>query len=452
MLASIIFNFQIGRLIARRKSMLVLGILANILLIVYFKYSYFIIENLNNISLVNLHFEKLVLPLGISFFTFQQIAYLVDIYNGGKPEQKIVPYALFVSFFPHSIAGPLVQYQDIAPQLEKVSLSTQSFVVGFNFFIIGLFKKVVIADGLAPCANLLFDAGAGGRILTFGEAWVGAVSYSLQLYFDFSGYSDMAIGLAKIFNIRFPINFDSPYKATSIIDFWRRWHITLSVFLRDYLYIPLGGNRKGVYLKHANLLLTMLIGGLWHGANWTFVLWGGLHGLFLIINHLWVDLTKRLGLQFINNRLYTICSWLLTMLCVVLAWVLFRAKDFSSAIAFYKSMFGFNGIALSPRLANIIPSFSFIKFDGFFNGGVFPPLDYLPLLCAAIIITVLFTNTKTFFKNNFDVEQLNMKDNHILSFAWSPSKRYAIISAIMTAWIFMVLLSARKLEFLYFGF
>ena len=248
-------------------------------------------------------FAEIALPLGISFFTFQQIAYLVDTYHGNNPEKNIVNYALLVSFFPHSIAGPLVQYKEISPQFEKVGLSVENIVIGGTIFIIGLFKKIIIADGLAPCANSVFDAASNGLIPSFAESWFGVICYTLQLYFDFSGYSDMAVGLAKIFNISFPLNFDSPYTSTSIIDFWRRWHITLSIFLRDYVYKPLGGNRDGLFMKHRNLLVTMLIGGLWHGANWTFIFWGGLHGFYLVVNHLWHAYCKKRNLEFVKKKL-----------------------------------------------------------------------------------------------------------------------------------------------------
>lgn len=227
-----VLNFSLGRHVAKNKPLLVFGITCNILLICYFKYSLFIIENLNVIVSQPISFVKVALPLGISFFTFQQIAYLIDTYQDAKPEKNFIPYALLVSFFPHSIAGPLVQYKEIAPQLKKVNISLVNVIIGISIFILGLFKKTVLADGIAPCVTDIFNSASNGVALSFAEGWTGGICYTLQLYFDFSGYSDMAIGLAKIFNIQFPLNFNSPYKATSIIDFWRRWHITLSAFLR----------------------------------------------------------------------------------------------------------------------------------------------------------------------------------------------------------------------------
>ena len=250
MSTSIIFNFFIGQYVTKNKKILSFAVTFNIGVIAYFKYSYFIAQNIQEFLPNTLIFQQVVLPLGISFFTFQQIAYLVDTYHGNNPEKNIVNYALLVSFFPHSIAGPLVQYKEIAPQFKKVRLSTENVVIGGTIFIIGLFKKIIIADGLAPCANVVFDYASNGFTPSFAESWFGAICYTLQLYFDFSGYSDMAIGLAKMFNISFPLNFDSPYKSTSIIDFWRRWHITLSDFLKNYLYVPLGGNREGNFRRY----------------------------------------------------------------------------------------------------------------------------------------------------------------------------------------------------------
>jgi len=284
--------------IARRKLLLAVGIAINIFLLGYYKYANFFADSVNAALSTDWNFGNIVLPLGISFFTFQQIGYLVDAYRGETKGYTIINYGLFVSFFPQLIAGPIVHHKDVMEQFgdKKIyRISWENIAIGLTIFIIGLSKKILIADTVAQYATPVFNAVAEGGSISFYEAWAGALFYTFQLYFDFSGYSDMAIGIARLFGIRLPINFDSPYKAASITDFWRRWHITLSNFLRDYLYIHLGGSRKGELRRNANLIITMLLGGLWHGAGLTFIIWGGLHGLYLAINHQWRSLRQRIG-------------------------------------------------------------------------------------------------------------------------------------------------------------
>ena len=276
-----------------------------------------------------------MLPIGISFFTFTQIAYLVDCGRGEGRRYSFADYLLFVSFFPHLVAGPILNHKSVIPQLESRAFGrpgAPEIYAALTFFSIGLFKKVVIADSLAPQVQAVFEH---ANISGFVEAWTGALLYTFQLYYDFSGYSEMAVGLALLMNVRIPINFNSPYKATSIIDFWRRWHISLSNFLRDYLYIPLGGNRLGERRRYLNLLATMLLGGIWHGAGWTFLIWGALHGAGLAVNHAW----RGFGL-----RLPTAVSWPLTFLVVVIAWVVFRAPDVGSALSMLTAMTGMHGL------------------------------------------------------------------------------------------------------------
>lgn len=361
-LASIAFNYLIGlNLIKLHRSvpLLTVGIIFNLLLLIYFKYANFLVDNLKFFFTLNLELKQVVLPLAISFFTFQQIAYLADAYSGKVNGYRFRDYALFVLFFPQLIAGPIVHHSDILPQFKKRSEGKINInvLIGISCFSIGLFKKVVFADGIAPYSTMVFDAATAGAQLTFFEAWCGALAYSFQIYFDFSGYSDMAIGLARMFGIVLPANFASPYKATSIVEFWRRWHMTLSRFLRDYLYIPLGGNRFGELGRVRNLMLTMLLGGVWHGAGWTFALWGVLHGVYLVINHL---VQKISVFQKFRNP---ILSWFLTMLSVVIAWVIFRAESIESAIAVLRGMVGLNGIAF--------PETYLLKLDRFFNAGSF---------------------------------------------------------------------------------
>jgi len=294
------FNYVIGRSLNKtcnnkgkgfsRKSILIFGVILNLSLLGYFKYADFFIENINIAFSVNAESLNLLLPLAISFFTFQQIAYLVDSYRQETKEYDFLNYALFVTFFPQLIAGPIVHHKEMMPQFAKTRNKVKSYrniAMGLFIFSIGLFKKVVIADTFAVWATNGFDV---ATTLNLFEAWATSLSYTFQLYFDFSGYTDMAIGLALLFNIRLPVNFNSPYKATNIQDFWRRWHITLSRFLRDYVYIPLGGNKKGSFRTYNNLMATFVIGGLWHGASWAFIFWGFLHGLALTVQKLWSKL------------------------------------------------------------------------------------------------------------------------------------------------------------------
>src|SRR3954451_3421231 len=342
LLASIGVNFWLGLQMEdplRRRGIGTLGVALNLALLCWFKYTNFLLDSFTALSGTPLPFVNLILPLGISFFTFQQIAYLVDVMRGAKVERDLVSYTLFVSFFPHLIAGPLVHHAEMIPQFKRARSGRSAVLAarGFAIFAAGLFKKVVIADNLAQFVTPVFaHLDAGGGVGT-EWAWLSTLSYTLQIYFDFSGYSDMAIGLPLMFGIRLPVNFRSPYKASSIIEFWRRWHITLSRFLRDYLYIPLGGNRLGESRRYVNLLLTMLLGGLWHGAAWNFVIWGGLHGLYLCINHLW---HRWRGEGRTSSAATNAVSWAVTFFAVVIAWVFFRAKTATGAWQMLGSLFG----------------------------------------------------------------------------------------------------------------
>jgi alginate O-acetyltransferase complex protein AlgI len=316
----------------------------NLAVLGYFKYTNFLLENLSRAGLLPRMEQDIILPLGISFFTFVQIAYLVDIHTGVARRGGLLQYATFVTFFPQLIAGPIVRYREIVPcyaGLRLCAMSYRNVAAGLGFIALGLFKKAVLADSFSPWVD---DAFGTTDKLSFIEAWGAGLAYTFQIYFDFSAYSDMAIGVARLFNVDLPINFNSPYKATSIIDFWRRWHITLSRFLRDYLYIPLGGNRKGAARQYVNLLATMLLAGLWHGAGWTFVLWGGLHGVYLAINHMFRRMSRRFAL-----RVPAWAGWAVTFACVNVAWVFFRADSVSRAVDIVKGMAGINGIFLKSR-------------------------------------------------------------------------------------------------------
>lgn len=334
---SILVNYAMAVIIEkyRYKSILAVGITFNLGLLGYFKYLTFVINNLKHIFPLTPMAVEVAIPLGISFYTFQQITYLVDVYQRKTKTFTLMEYALFVSFFPQLIAGPIVHYLQIMPQINRTRtylVKYKNIFLGIFFFMTGLFQKIVIADFLHPIADTGFlNAG----LLSFVEAWVVLLAYSLQIYFDFSGYSNMAIGLGLLFNIRLPINFNSPYQATSIIDFWRRWHISLSNFLKDYLYIPLGGNRKGRGRQLSNIMITMLIGGFWHGAGWTFIIWGGYHGMLLVINHS------------LKNSKFSVQPWIARITTFTLAtygWVFFKSESFSQAMSMTGSLLGANGI------------------------------------------------------------------------------------------------------------
>jgi alginate O-acetyltransferase complex protein AlgI len=326
---------------------LLAGLGFNLLLLGYFKYASFLAQNVSALLGVDWNVEQQPLPLGISFFTFQKIAFLVDAYLGGVVSFDLLHYSLFVTFFPQLIAGPIVRHNEIMPQFATLPRKPRAsdFAIGGSIFAIGLFKKVCLADLSAAWVNPVFSAAAAGASVGFVDAWIAALAYSFQLYFDFSGYSDMAIGLARLFGIVLPINFYSPYKSVNIIDFWRRWHITLSRFLRDFLYIPLGGNRHGAPRRYLNLAVTMLLGGLWHGAAWTFVLWGGFHGLMLVVNHAWHYLRRRIGLPPPGKgpAAGRLAACVLTFIAVTSAWVLFRAPSLPSAGTILSAMYGVDG-------------------------------------------------------------------------------------------------------------
>lgn len=355
LLVSIAFNHGCGERIAagagHRKQLLWLGIIANLALLGWFKYAGFFVGAANNLLGTDARLPNIILPLGISFYTFTQIAYLVDVYRA-PARYGFARYALFVTYFPHLIAGPILHHREMMPQFaapDAFRVHAPHLAAGITLFAIGLFKKTVLADGIAPHASPLFDHAAQGYAPSLLEAWAGTFAYGLQLYFDFSAYSDMAVGLSAMVGIRMPANFDSPYRSFSLIEFWRRWHMTLSRFLRDYLYIPLGGRRKGMPRRYLNLFVTMMLGGLWHGAGWTFLVWGAVHGAGLAINHAWRAALARVAP--LPAWLRTLGCWIgfgMTTCFVFAAWVLFRAQDLASARLIYRGMLGLNG--------NVVPT------------------------------------------------------------------------------------------------
>ena len=346
LLLSVVFNYLLHCQLSLRardklsRRMVFIGISVNLGIIGYYKYFNFFAENFANVFGITHESVNIFLPLGISFFTFQQIACLVDTYKGEMDKVSFSEYILFVTFFPQLIAGPIVRAKEIIPQLvcmgEQINVEHIKF--GLCLFAFGLFKKVVVADYFSPIVGIVFSHAEAAN---FFDALLGTLAYTLQIYFDFSGYSDMAIGLGMLFGIRLPINFDSPYKSCSIIEFWRRWHITLSGFLKDYLYIPLGGSRQGEMRRYGNLMATMLLGGLWHGAGWTFVLWGGTHGFYLVCNHFW---RKH------KHSLSSGKAWILTFVSVWFAWIFFRADNIVDALHIFSALTGGNGTAWGESL------------------------------------------------------------------------------------------------------
>ena len=470
-LASIGVNYFIGETIVRNNSAggqykskcyLIIGVSFNLILLGYFKYTNFMIENISSLLDYNVHVEQIILPLAISFFTFQQITYLVDAYKGITEEFKFTHYVLFVTFFPQLIAGPIVHHKEMLPQflkLENMKPQLEAVMVGLSIFALGLFKKVVLADGIAQYATPVFNTAETGDPITFFTAWGGALAYTFQLYFDFSGYSDMAIGIARMFGIRLPINFSSPYKSLNIIEFWRRWHMTLSRFLRDYVYFSLGGSRKGNVRRYINLFTTMLLGGLWHGAGWTFVLWGGLHGCYLIINHAWQYLKRLARLEFLDAQpIWRFFCWLLTFTSVVNAWVLFRATSFESAIEIYKGMYGFNGIAIPnaiyTRLGESAGILDAMGITPFIGGGSQFMYTYLWIIMLLFIV-VFMPNTQQIMKTYsqykkgagaaiFEEGILPSKLTFRFNSAWA-----FVFASVLTISIFGL---TRISEFLYFQF
>ncbi|MCC6156280.1 MAG: MBOAT family protein, partial [Candidatus Hydrogenedentes bacterium] len=458
--ASLLINYRLGSILSNsarlRPALLVFGVALNLGNIGYFKYANFFVDNINTVAQTTFSIGEIALPLGISFYTFQQIAFLVDSYRKQTRERDFLNYCLFVTYFPQLIAGPIVHHAEIIPQFEDPKtfrFDSMHLATGITIFSVGLFKKVVLADGIAPYANHVFAmAEASDPSMTFFTAWGGALAYTFQLYFDFSGYSDMAIGLARMIGINIPINFNSPYKSGSIIEFWRRWHITLSRFLRDYLYIPLGGNQKGEVRRYLNVMVTMLLGGLWHGASWNFVLWGGLHGLFLVVNNIWRELGFSGPRHTALARVYRMVCVAITFAVVVLAWVIFRAPTLDGATAMYSALFGLNGVVMPASfydslniwgLGNVLQQLG-VSFDGPWAWDSIGQLFFLTALGLVALFapnaTELFQLYGTKLPDHWKWTQFNM------------SYRWIAFTALILGGSVLIVLSHRVSEFLYFEF
>ena len=439
LLGSILFNYSIGNILqgdsvrernVSRKLVFVIGIVANLLLLGYFKYTDFFLTAINIFSGTSIPLLKIVLPLGISFFTITQIAFLVDAYEGLAEERNLLHYGLFVTFFPHLLAGPILHHKDMMPQFGRLRnkvLNYRNLSAGLFLFMLGMFKKVVIADTVGPLANAGF---LNSATITMIDAWVASLAYTVQLYFDFSGYSDMALGVAWMFNIRLPANFNSPYKATSIIDFWKRWHMTLTSFITTYVYTPIvrSFSRVTFTASLVAIFLSMLVSGFWHGAGWTFILWGGLHGIALVINHWWRKKKIRMPVPF---------AWLLTFGFVHFSMVLFRAKDLGEAWRMFRAMAGCNGVILPASWQKFFPVMAeygvtwgkmFMVING--HGDVL-------VVFLALLVTVLFR-----FNSLRYAEPMQFQ----------PSRLNQALLVGMILFNLLYLNSIRAKEFLYFGF
>lgn len=463
--ASICVNFLLGGAISARaasahttaaRHVLVGGLVFNLTLLAFFKYANLFVSTGNSLG-AHWLMPHIILPIGISFFTFTQIAFLVDAYQGKAREARFWDYALFVSYFPHQIAGPILHHKEMMSQfrsMQRTVWSSTAFTVGLSILAFGLVKKILLADTLADLATPVFSSAEGGGHLQFFEAWMGALAYALQLYFDFSSYCDMAIGISLMFGIRLPINFNSPYKSLSMIDFWQRWHMTLSRFLRDYLYIPLGGNRRGPARRYVNLLATMGLGGLWHGAAWTFLVWGLLHGVYLVINHLWRERVAFAPQGRLARPAWSLACWALTFLAVLLAWVFFRAQSFAGALRMLDAMIGLNGVALPPALGALT------HLPGVYgDAGWLGTLNGL-LPCAFILLMLLVCLGTPNAQQIFAQYQPVLPDARIEPLAgtlpvgalagWRPTLRWAVPLAAVTGIALSRLGGAS--EFLYFNF
>jgi alginate O-acetyltransferase complex protein AlgI len=456
---SFLLNYVLGLLLASARNpsaanqFVTTGIFLNLAGLAYFKYIGFFTLILNDTTGLNVKVRAALLPLGISFFTFHQITYLVHVYRSREVERDPVRYGLFVAFFPQLLAGPITYAREMLPQFSGKAFGkilALDTAVGLSIFAIGLFKKAVLADSVAPYADQVFTASSKGAHVTLLEGWLGVIAYAFQIYFDFSGYSDMAIGLARMFGIRLPLNFHSPYKATSIIEFWRRWHISLSRFLRDYLYVPLGGNRSGEARRLTNLMITMVLGGLWHGAAWTFVAWGALHGVYLMLNHVSRKISVRFPVQHVNWL-----SRLVTFLAVCVAWVYFRSDSLHTAHGILWAMGGGTGISVSPAVAQSWPSLahlmalSGIRFEAL---ALFPDRVGLLVIAACAGTAFLMPNTQQFigeFGNALDpYKHLERSDPQW--WQWRPTWYWGIGCAIAIG--VSLLTFERSARFLYFQF
>jgi D-alanyl-lipoteichoic acid acyltransferase DltB (MBOAT superfamily) len=455
LIGSVVANFWLGQKLQTPDSgkhgwLLTAGVALNLGLLGYYKYWHFLVTTAAQVCGQDWHSVPLELPPGISFYTFHQLTYLLQCRAGKTEGTSFRHYLLYVTFYPQLIAGPIVRPYEMLPQLRATrprAFEWSELSVGFTLLVIGLFKKMVIADHVAAWVGPVFDQAALAGPVAMLDAWVAVLAYTFQLYFDFSAYSDMALGLALMLGVRMPANFFSPYKATSIIDFWRRWHITLSLFLRDYLYIPFGGSRKGPLRRHVNLLLVMIIGGFWHGAGWTFGLWGLWHGLCLVINHLW----RQTGWSARVPRLLALpSSWALTFLAVILGWTIFRAPDLRAAKHMLMSLGGASGWEIPAGWLVKLPALAKLGIEGRSDWAVFSGPVQVATLGILLLAVLVLPNAIQLTKGGFTPpNEASLPEGKTL-FSWQPGWRWALVLGILAA---LSLLNLGKLsEFLYFQF
>jgi len=450
LILSVLINYQLGVVIANAQSnktttatyWLIAALIFNLGTLAYYKYANWFIDNISNITGHRLAALDVVLPIGISFFTFTQIAFLTDCHAGKVRETKFVHYLLFVTFFPHLIAGPILHHSEMMPQFADTGNKTpvlKNCILGLILFLIGAAKKLLLADGVSVFVAPVFDA--HGEMPVPSDAWSASLAYALQIYFDFSGYTDMALGISLLFNIRLPLNFNSPYKATSIIDFWRRWHMTLSRFLRDYLYFVLGGNRYGKFRRYSNLMITMLLGGLWHGAGWTFFIWGGLHGVYLMLNH--AVRASETAAALSSKLWFILVGRVATLLAVVVAWVFFRANDLGSAQRVLGGMINFTAEQPPPNIQDVQP-------------GVLPLLAASPWLWIIVLFAIacLTPNSQEIIMTVDRLISRYMEESKLPKLKAVPIY-FFFISFLTSLLIFVITLSVvRDAEspFIYFNF
>ncbi|MCK5696848.1 MAG: MBOAT family protein [Gammaproteobacteria bacterium] len=438
--ASIIINYSLAYFIIMhasqqhhsKKLVLIIGIIFNLSLLGFFKYTNFFIENINALMGDHIASLNIILPLAISFFTFQQIAYLVDKYNSDPKHDSFIDYCLFVTFFPQLIAGPIVHYKEMLPQFEAHQqwLKWKHIIIGCFIFFIGLFKKVVIADSFAIWADQGY---ASYETLNMLQAWATSLSYTFQIYYDFSGYTDMAIGAALLFNIHLPYNFFSPYKATNIKEFWQRWHITLSRWLKSYVYIPLGGNRLGEWKMFRNILITFTLGGLWHGANWTFIAWGMIHALALLTYHLWHQY---------GFTVYSWLAWCMTFIFINISWIFFRSESIEIAWVMIKKLFEFDSLSLSYQFLDQVSALIHINLYPYFNQTVFA--QEAPEWILLLSVCVLFI--LNYCRNSMQIKERLLENNFLLP--WYSLILVVLITAVSISALFVHSSSV----FLYFNF
>ena len=469
LVTSIVINYWLSSRLSSKKSekilklYLVVGITGNLLLLGYFKYVNFFINNsnilLSKIGIAPLHMLNVALPIGISFFTFTQIAFLLDSYRGKVQDRNFVHYVLFVTFFPHLIAGPIIHHKQMMSQFanpDTYKINLDKVVLGITIFSLGLAKKLLLADPFGEYADVLFNATQSNVAPQLFLSWFGSLSYSFQLYFDFSGYSDMAVGLSLFFGILLPINFNAPFRAANIINFWQRWHISLTNYIGEYLYTPMTlkftrlGLGKSSFIEVAcslviPTLLIFLIIGFWHGANWTYLFFGGMHGVLMVINHLWRKRTF-----WIKNKksapsvLLTTLSWSITFLSVNATFVMFRAHGVTNAIQIYKGMLGFNGISIPPAIAAVL-SIPALHADGIWQGLILNSAQSVAnqiwILMAAFAVILLLPSTATLTP----ISKKSINNSNLLRKPLAP----VLLGAIF---VLSVLWLGKTSVFLYFQF